>query len=120
MDNENHKKTWNNFTKFVLWGSVAVVLVLILMAIFLLQMKIGSISENRQEDKRVAITPDIIKKYKSLGFEINLVENYAYHLGIKDEEYKSQGVKILDSKRMYNSQSLERITVDDVLKCLNF
>ena len=20
MDNENHKKTWNNFTKFVLWG----------------------------------------------------------------------------------------------------
>ncbi len=36
MDNENHKKTWNNFTKFVLWGTVAVVLVLILMAIFLL------------------------------------------------------------------------------------
>ena len=31
-----------------------------------------------------------------------------------------QGVKILDSKRMYNSQSLERITVDDVLKCLIF
>ena len=23
-------------------------------------------------------------------------------------------------QRMYNSQSLERITVDDVLKCLNF
>ena len=21
MDNENHKETWNNFTKFVLWGS---------------------------------------------------------------------------------------------------
>jgi hypothetical protein len=36
MDNENHKKTWNNFTKFVLWGTVAVVLVLVLMAIFLL------------------------------------------------------------------------------------
>ena len=25
MDNENHKKTWINFTKFVLWGTVAVV-----------------------------------------------------------------------------------------------
>jgi len=36
MDNENHKKTWDNFMKFVLWGTVAVVLVLILMAIFLL------------------------------------------------------------------------------------
>ena len=36
MENENHKKTWNNFTKFVLWGSVAVIVVLVLMAIFLL------------------------------------------------------------------------------------
>ena len=23
MDNQNHKDTWNNFTKFVLWGTVA-------------------------------------------------------------------------------------------------
>ena len=36
MDNESHKNTWNNFTKFVLWGSIIVVIVLILMAIFLL------------------------------------------------------------------------------------
>ena len=36
MDNESHKKTWNNFTKFVLWGTVAVITVLVLMAIFLL------------------------------------------------------------------------------------
>ena len=36
MDNENHKNTWNNFTKFVLWGSIIVVVILILMAIFLL------------------------------------------------------------------------------------
>ena len=36
MDNENHKNTWNNFTKFVLWGTVAVVIILVLMAIFLL------------------------------------------------------------------------------------
>ena len=36
MDNESHKNTWNNFTKFVLWGTVAVILVLVSMAIFLL------------------------------------------------------------------------------------
>ena len=23
MDNQNHKNTWNNFTKFVLWGTIA-------------------------------------------------------------------------------------------------
>ena len=36
MDNENHKRTWNNFTKFVLWGTILVIMVLGLMAIFLL------------------------------------------------------------------------------------
>ena len=36
MDNEDHKKTWDNFTKFVLWGSVCVIAILVLMAIFLL------------------------------------------------------------------------------------
>ena len=36
MDNENHRETWNKFTKFVMWGSVAVVVVLVLMAVFLL------------------------------------------------------------------------------------
>ena len=36
MDDENHKNTWANFTKFVLWGTVAIILVLVLMAIFLL------------------------------------------------------------------------------------
>ncbi len=36
MENDDHKKTWNNFTKFVLWGTVAVIAVLVLMTIFLL------------------------------------------------------------------------------------
>ena len=36
MDNKNHKNNWNNFTKFVLWGTVAVTTVLVLMALFLL------------------------------------------------------------------------------------
>jgi len=36
MDDQNHKDTWGIFTKFVLWGTVAVISVLVLMAIFLL------------------------------------------------------------------------------------
>ena len=60
-------------------------------------MKIGSISENRDLEKRVPITPDVIKKYKSLGLEINLVKNYATHLGIGDKAYESEGASILNS-----------------------
>ena len=96
MDNENHKNTWNNFTKFVLWGTVAVILVLVLMVVFLLKiflMRIVSILENQKFEKRVAITPEIAKKYIALGFEVSLSESYGDHLGIKDEEYKELGVK---------------------------
>ena len=55
-------------------------------------MKIVSILENQKIEKRVAITPEIAKKYLSLGFEVTISENYASHLGIKDEEYKDLGV----------------------------
>ena len=60
-------------------------------------MIIGSVSENKDLEKRVAITPDIIKKYKSLGMEICLSKDYAIHLGILDDEYKKEGVTILDN-----------------------
>ena len=56
-------------------------------------MKIGSVSENQNFEKRISITPDIVKKYISLGFEIFLNENYGSHLGIDDKEYLKLGVK---------------------------
>ena len=57
-------------------------------------MRIGSISENQNVEKRIAITPEIVKKYISLGFEVSLIKNYGSHLGIKDEQYKELGAKI--------------------------
>ena len=47
-------------------------------------MRIASILENQNIEKRIAITPEIAKKYISLGIEVSLPENYADHLGIKD------------------------------------
>ena len=61
-------------------------------------MKIVSLSENKNLEKRVAITPEIVKKYLSIGFEVFLPTNYASHLGFTDEEYKSQGVNIVTSE----------------------
>ena len=51
-------------------------------------MKIGSILENQKIEKRIAITPEIAKKYISLGFDVQLSKDYGAHLGIMDEEYK--------------------------------
>ena len=62
-------------------------------------MKIGSILENQNIEKRIAITPEIVKKYLSLGFEITLSENYGLHLGINDKEYLDLGVKISNNDK---------------------
>ena len=62
-------------------------------------MNIASVLENRNIEKRIAITPEIAKKYLSLGFEVSLSENYGSHLGIKDEEYKELGVSILKDEK---------------------
>ena len=59
-------------------------------------MRIASVLENQKIEKRIAITPDIAKKYIALGFEVVLSEKYGQHLGFKDNEYKELGVKLFD------------------------
>ena len=62
-------------------------------------MIIGSILENQSFEKRIAITPEIVKKYISLGLKLSLVENYGSHLGFKDKEYSDLGVKFLKNEK---------------------
>jgi NAD(P) transhydrogenase subunit alpha len=61
-------------------------------------MNLASISENKDIEKRIAITPEIAKKYISLGFNLFLNANYGSDLGFSDEEYKSLGVNLLGSE----------------------
>ena len=61
-------------------------------------MRIVSILENQKVEKRIAITPDIAKKYIALGFKISIVEKYGEHLGFKDSDYKELGVEISTNK----------------------
>ena len=70
-------------------------------------MKIVSFTENQKFEKRIAITPEIAKKYISLGMKVSLIENYGGHLGIKDEEYKELGVLISkDEKELITSADI--------------
>ncbi len=48
-------------------------------------MIIGSISENKQIEKRISITPDIAKKYIASGFKILIETGFGSHLGISDD-----------------------------------
>jgi len=70
-------------------------------------MKIASVLENQNKEKRIAITPEIAKKYIALGFEVILPESYAHHLNIKDNEFSDLGVKILkDEKEIINTADI--------------
>jgi len=68
-------------------------------------MIVGSISENINIEKRVAITPEIIKKYKSLGLEVYLSKNYAIHLGISDKDYEKEGANIFTSEEVISNSN---------------
>ena len=70
-------------------------------------MRIASILENKEIEKRIAITPEIAKKYKSIGFEVSLSEKYGEHLGFTDQDYTGLGVKILkDEKEVVSSADI--------------
>ena len=75
-------------------------------------MKIGSLSEDKDLEKRISITPEIAKKYIGLGLEVYLDLNYGSHLGFDDNQYKDIGVKVLDNQN-------EIISNTDLLVQLN-
>ena len=66
-------------------------------------MKIGVLKEIKDNEKRVAITPNIVTKIKKLGYDI-LVEN---DLGLKSNFYNSQ----------YIDNGAEVVSKDEVYKC---
>ena len=70
-------------------------------------MKICSTFENKKFEKRIAITPEIAKKYINLGLEVSLIENYGLHLGYDDSQYKELGVNIIkDEKELINNSDI--------------
>ena len=78
-------------------------------------MIIASVSENKDLEKRISITPEISKKYINLGFEVHLSQNYGAHLGFDDSEYKELGVKIVGNE----NQILESADVIIQMSLLN-
>ena len=60
-------------------------------------MRISSLAEDIDLEKRIAVTPEIAKKYISLGFKLHLPKNYGAHLGFNDDEFRNLGINLLDN-----------------------
>ena len=69
-------------------------------------MIIGSVSENKELEKRISITPEIAKKYISNGFEVMIEKDLASHLGISDKEFLDEGCKIDSRENVLNQSNI--------------
>ena len=69
-------------------------------------MIIGSLSENKELEKRISITPEIAKKYISNGFEVMIEKDLASHLGISDKDFLEEGCKIDSRENVLNKSNI--------------
>ena len=58
-------------------------------------MKLLAIKENNQNEKRVALTPDVIAKYQKFGLEIFVESEAGKGCNFSDEDYEKNGAKIV-------------------------
>ncbi len=79
-------------------------------------MKIGSISEELTSEKRISLTPELSKKYLDLDVEIFINKNYGIHLGFHDNDYKAEGVQILEdvNEVINNCNSLIQVNLPEI------
>ena len=70
-------------------------------------MIISSTLENKEIEKRIAVTPEITKKYINLGFKIQLIKNYGKHIGFEDSHFKDAGATIINDEKEVDFQSKE-------------
>ena len=69
-------------------------------------MIIGSISENRDIEKRISVTPDLIKKYISKGFKVLIEKDYGAHLGFSNDVYVKEGCEITDRENVLKKSDI--------------
>ena len=69
-------------------------------------MIIGSISENKEIEKRISLTPEIAKKYISNGFEVLIDKGLGEHLGFSDDQFKNEGCKVENKETILDKSDI--------------
>ena len=70
-------------------------------------MRLVSILENHNIEKRISVTPETAKKFISLGIEVSLQEGYGNHLGFDDKNFSDLGVEIIkEEKDIFNKADM--------------
>tara|TARA_B100000674_G_scaffold85734_1_gene59432 strand:+ start:30 stop:1193 length:1164 start_codon:yes stop_codon:yes gene_type:complete len=74
-------------------------------------MQVGIIKERRLDEKRVAATPDTVRKFIAMGLKVNIEKGAGITAAITDDEYKEAGANIVDdaSKVLENADIVLKV-----------
>jgi NAD(P) transhydrogenase subunit alpha len=72
-------------------------------------MTIGLPKESRQDECRVALTPDAIKKLCKMGFQIRVEKSAGEKAGFPDSAYQMDGVELVDSDHAWSADILLKV-----------
>lgn len=68
-------------------------------------MIIGAPLEIKKDEKKIAMTPDLVNTLTSLGHKVVVQKNFAKTAGFKDTDYKTNGAEIVNTAEEVYSQS---------------
>ena len=72
----------------------------------LIKMILGSVVDSDINEKRIAISPDTIKKYITGGFSVQLEKDFGKNSNIDDNELQRLGAKILNKEEIYKTSDI--------------
>ena len=86
-------------------------------------MRVGVPREVRSGERRVAISPETVKKLKKLGFDVAIERGAGTAAMLPDSEYESAGAELVDdAQAAWSSDVVVRITMNTklIIKFLSF
>jgi NAD(P) transhydrogenase subunit alpha len=72
-------------------------------------MKIGIPTEIKIEERRVAATPETVKKMVSLGLQVVIQKGAGEHANISDEAYQAAGAKLVLAQEVFDAKIILKV-----------
>lgn len=85
-----------------------------------LKLDIGVPKESKSGEKRVAISPDTVKKYIKKGFHVFIEQGAGLNAGFTDQVFKTEGATIVTKEEAFSKNLVFKIQrpTDDEIKLL--
>lgn len=72
-------------------------------------MMIGLPKETRENETRVGLTPDTVKKLMKKGFKVRVERSCGLKAGFEDDQYTAEGAEVVDPNSVYQTDILVKI-----------